>query len=355
MAQYPVTDHYYTIDSLNYILSGPTGLGQELSGFSSSVPGYLTGNYREPFVLRTVGGQADGSAGDTFVTMSTDTSQIKPGMTVTGNNITNPTTVTSVVADVVNLSAPILNDLSGTNLTFTQPQTPMLTVAPIALGTSEMLDAYTWKFTFAAPQAQPPFFNGQPILVDGVTNSDYDGYYNPIGVVSCTTTYVIAKTVGAYPIVAPSTGGTVSLDSFDVLLSTDCNAKLIVTSPQERVMLNAQLENLMNYSGSGPGIYYTVSLNRYKAEVTVNPFSDPQIKFFFDKTIAYRDYELLTSSVSETKETVFTGIVDQPGPGFYWYIVEIFLTRIGPIVAPTDVVDESILQLRSLSAQIVKP
>ena len=55
MAKYPVeyTDSEGVVDAINYVLSGPSGLGQNFAGFSESTPGYLTGNFRIPYVQPT--------------------------------------------------------------------------------------------------------------------------------------------------------------------------------------------------------------------------------------------------------------------------------------------------------------
>jgi len=55
MAKYPVeyTDSEGVVDAINYVLSGPSGLGQNFAGFSSSETGYLTGNFRVPYTLTT--------------------------------------------------------------------------------------------------------------------------------------------------------------------------------------------------------------------------------------------------------------------------------------------------------------
>ena len=55
MAKFPVeiSDNEGIIDGLNYVLSGPTGLGQNFAGFSTYQTGYLTGNYRTPFTQPT--------------------------------------------------------------------------------------------------------------------------------------------------------------------------------------------------------------------------------------------------------------------------------------------------------------
>jgi hypothetical protein len=290
MPQFPVSDQRGMIDGLNYVLSGPSGLGQNFAGFSSSLNGDATGNYRPPFTQENFG--------------------------------TLP------------------------NIGFY--------VDPIALSTAEMLDTRTWKFTFATPVLTAPFVNGQPIYVTGVTDSYYDGYYSPIGVTECTGAYVIARTQSEYALVAPSTGGTVSLDSMATLLSTDCNAKVTVSGAQDRVLLSAQLNNTMyldpaRFAGS---YYYSVQLNRYTSFPTNDPVN-PEYRFDFDKTIAQKDYLLPTpvAGITVEQETFFINFIDQPVPGYYWYILEVMYTD----NAGSQIVTNSVLGLRSFSAQVLKP
>lgn len=297
MAQFPVSDGQGVLDGLNYVLSGPGSIGQDLAGFNSDITGDLTGNYRVPFT------QYNGN---------------------------------------------ILPNVS-------------LYVAPIALSTSEMLDSRTWKFTFLIPFVQPPFINGQPINVTGVTDPSYDGYYSPIGVVECTGAYVIARSIDEYPLVAPSTGGTVDLNSNDTTISTDCNAKVTVNGAQDRVVVNAQLNNLIytdpsRYPGS---FYYTVQINRYIAETSTVPGNLGSV-FFFDKTVVSKQILVNTpiAGVTNDVETLFISVVDQPGLGqttfkgaYYWYILEIIFND----NAGSQLLTNSVLGLRSFSAQVVKP
>jgi len=51
MAQYPVADEAGIIDGVNYLLSGPAGLGQNFDGFNSITPAYITSYFRAPFSL----------------------------------------------------------------------------------------------------------------------------------------------------------------------------------------------------------------------------------------------------------------------------------------------------------------
>lgn len=50
-AKYPVDqgDEEGILDAVNYLLSGPAGLGQNFAGFSSYATAYLTGNFRIPY------------------------------------------------------------------------------------------------------------------------------------------------------------------------------------------------------------------------------------------------------------------------------------------------------------------
>ena len=108
---YPISNQQDVIDGLNYVLSGPGGLGQDFAWFNSNGRDQfdLTGNYRVPF---------------------TEFNSNSPGVT----NIT-------------------------------------IYVAPIPLSTAEMLDERTWKYTFVTPAVgSAPFIPGQPITVSGVAD-----------------------------------------------------------------------------------------------------------------------------------------------------------------------------------------
>jgi hypothetical protein len=296
MAQYPISDDQGLIDGLNYVLSGPSSLGQNFNGFSSSLNGDATGNFRPPF------------AQDNFGTLP-------------------------------NVS---------------------LYVAPISLSTSEMLDSRTLKFTFATPLVQAPFIPGQAYGIDvvGVSVTDYHDYvYNygyQIGITECTTTYVLIKLNKDLTVLAPGTGGTIGINSMDLALSTDCNAKVTVTGAQDKIILSAQLNNTIYTDPTYyPGSYnYTVELNRYVGGPTYDPIN-PDYRFEFDKTIALKEYLVSTPAAGVTNEyeTLFINIIDQPVPGYYWYILEVTYSD----NAGGQIVTNSVLGLRSFAAQVLKP
>ena len=293
MSKFPVelTDDGGIVDAVNYLLSGPSGLGQFFKGFSSYTDAYLTGNFRIPF---------------------------------------------------------------------TQTTPAALYVAPISCSSAVQLDDRTFKYIFSAAQPSPPFALGNNIIGTGWTNGFYNGGTGPIGVAECTTTYVIFRTNGSYPGIGDDLLGgqvywnaTTDSGGDPVLMSTDCNARVVVTGATDRVFISAQLNDLISYTATvASDITYTVAVNRYLAEPNADPIN-PDFVFIFDKTISQKVYNYTgltgTGSLPEV-ETIFTTVIDNPVPKYYWYILELqFETTAGDLQ-----VDQCKFNLRSLSAQVVK-
>lgn len=306
MAKFPVevSDKEGIIEGLNYVMSGPSGLGQNFAGFSNYKPYWLTGNFRVPY---------------TKAFWSDEAKQ--------------------------EVNAPAL-----------------LYVAPISLATSEMLDGRTWKFTFATVQKTPPFALGNGITVAGVSDDFYNDTYGTIGVTKCTTEYVIARTTTSYPIHGAGTGGTVKLITGTGFNSTDCNARVTVTGGSDRVFISAQLDNVLTYliNTTPATLIYTVAVNRYKGFLNNDPIN-PDYLFDFDETVAQKSYAHAGLSGSGTiplTESVFTTVLDKPAPGFYWYILEVKFEFNTHLVAKKSEqngqVTSGLVGLRSLSAQVVK-
>lgn len=351
MAKFPVeiSDSEGIVDAVNNLLSGPAGLGQNFEGFSANGQNWywLTGNYRPPFT-------------------SPAEYTIGPG---------TPPYVDYTDVYYLNMPATIAG------------------AAPIDLSTAEMLDGRTYKFTFTTPILDPygyPVFKpGNIISVSGCVDSFYDGDYSPIGVVECTDTYVIARTGTESAIQAPTTGGTVSISwtkqiappsdpflpnfynpvpiSDTWLISTDCNAKATVTSETDRVFVSAQLNFVPIYWVNSAyefdpitqfAIY--IAINRYRG-VPAYDANNPDYRFIFEETIAediiYTDAQSPGYQEPNPFKEVFTSIIDSPGPGYYWYILEMsFVDFSDPDTYPLGRVQvlACTLGLRSLAAQVVK-
>ena len=167
-------------DALNYLLSGPGGLGQDFQGYQQWTTGWLTSNFRTPYTVLSYNGVCTGVSGELTIVAAANfnTNVLTAGMVVSGYgiapgavivNIGTPTTEgTTITLDLVN------TDDVDNDVTFSPAVIPQIYVAPIALGTSTVLDPYTWKFEFASPPVTPvPFALGNNILVKGVTSA-YD-------------------------------------------------------------------------------------------------------------------------------------------------------------------------------------
>ena len=366
--QFPLQGNNDTavVDGLNYVLSGPGGLGQDFNGYQQWTPGYLTGNFRIPYTQLSVNISCLGVNGDTFVSAVPTATGVRAGMTVSGYGIAGGTTVNSIGSTTdsgirVNLSAAITADIDN-DLTFTPNPLPKLYVQPIALSLSEWIDPYTWKFTFASPQASPPFALGNDIRVYGV-NAAFDGHYSPIGVVACTTTYVIAKTTVGYPFAAPAAGGNVWFYSTTTVpdvhaVSTDCNSKIVVNGGNDRVFISAQLNNIISYTATtSSNLNYAVAINRYIGSPNNDP-ANPGFTFDLDKLITKRVYSYSGLTGTGTLngglpiETVFSNFPDvNIKPAYYWYIMDVSfqVTNGGDLQVTSNQ-----LGLRSMSTQTVK-
>jgi hypothetical protein len=370
MASYPVEagDTSGVVEAVNNLLSGPGGLGQDFSGFASYVPAFVTGATRTPYTstgVQTTGATVSG-AFTVLLTASFNIDQIRVGMTVrtqglgvaTGAVIVTIGT-TTIAGTVITLDLANNGDYTGV-ITFLPFPIPRVYVPAINLATSQMLDKNTYQFTFASTQTSVPFVPGQGITIAGV-NSTYNGDYNPIGVVSCTTTQVIARTRDPFPIDPPASGGTVSYNftransyksTFD--MSTDCNSKVVVTGGTDRVFVAGQLNNTISYTATtASDLYYIVKITRYVGEPNTN-LVNPGFVFNPDETVASIEYKFPALNGTGTLpvvNTVFSTLVDADiAPGYYWYILDINFYRTSGDVEVTTCE----LAQRSFTAQVVK-
>lgn len=280
MAKFPInTEDDSVSDALNYLLSGPGGLGQNFNGFTSYSVAYLTGNYRTPF---------------------------------------------------------------------TQPTTRNLYVPPIDIATCETVNGRTTKVTFASTQPSPPFNPGDQVYINGSSNDWYDGYYSVIGILSCTTTECYIRYGVDYGLQDIGYGGTIELNLNDTDLSTDCNARVNVTGGTDRVFISGQLDQTLTYNSTSLAtLDFTVKVNRYIGFINDDPVN-PDYLFDLDGTVAEKDYSFeLDGTGTQTISTVFSTLLDEPNPGYYWYILEIYYVG-DPIIENIE------FGLRSLSAQVVK-
>jgi hypothetical protein len=402
MAQYPVADEAGIIEGVNYLLSGPTGLGQNFDGFNSITPAYLTSYFRAPFTLpkqssnipKTLWysdpidiGNITAIDSRTFE-VTFDTAQPTPPYTI-GQGLyildVNPT-VGGIVSDgftpsgtkvltteVLTFDSVIPTTVTGTGsgavvevvleasasepYTFSTPYN--LTVNYINRG-----DGYEVGDTLLIPGnliggTSPA--NDLTLVVDEVTNA-FNGYWTPPGVVTCSTTSVVIQANSDYDWPAYVSGGTIQLDANDDYVSTDANGRVQVYGPGDKVFVSAQIILDWNYVADDDGSQdIRVAIRRFAGFLdTSDPlnkdylFADPTTITEQRKTI---DVTAGTGSITN-QQFVFSTVIDSPsfiedgviqGYGYYWYILEVFFDSDGGAYT-TDVT----VNLRSLTAQVIK-
>lgn len=369
MAKFPVEigDQEGMVDAINYTLSGPSGLGQNFGGVNFSQPSWLTGNFRPPFTRLPISTLGLGADTGTSITASDPTgiligqyvsgTGIGTGALVAGTYTAGSTTVPLTVAN----SGPV----SGT-INFYNTVPDNLYVAPIALSTAQWIDEYTRKFTFSAAQPSPPFLPGNSVTTSGISIAGYNEKFIGPGVVECTTTYVTVKSNTPQSILGAGTGGTVgyfntiqapasgTVAAAETYLKTDCATRLTVSSPTDRVFINATLDNIISYTATAASdIQYSVLINRYLA-ITNNDPVNPDFLFSFQETIAERAYTTSVGIGSGTLEfdTIFGSVIDEPDSAFYLYRMDIQFRIVNTGGAAQ--IDRSEVRLRNLTGQVVK-
>lgn len=369
MAKFPVEvgDPEGIVDAVNYALSGPAGLGQNFGGVNYSQPAWLTGNFRPPFTRLPVSTLGNGADTGTSITVITPTG-IQAGQYVFGTGIgVNALVDNTYVIGSTTVPLTVANSgpVSGT-INFYDTVPDNLYVAPISLSTAQWIDEYTRKFTFTAAQPSPPFLPGNSVTVAGVSIAGYNERFIGPGVVECTTNYVTVKSATPQGSLAAGAGGTVGYfntlqapavgvnAAAETYLKTDCSTRLTVTSPTDRVFINATLDNTIYYTASAASdIQYTVLVNRYLA-VSNNDTTNPDYIYSFQDTVAERAY---TTSVgigsgSFNFDTIFGSVIDTPGPGFYLYRLDVQFRIINTGGAAQ--ITRSELRNRNLTGQVVK-
>lgn len=360
---YPITSGAGIIDGLNYVLSGPAGLGQSFDGFSSFVPANLTGNFRSPFTQLTYYIYATGTIGASTVVVDSKTN-IVVGQRVSGTGIGVGATVTNISGTTITLSVANTDDVD-TTLWFQPAHDAALYVPAINLSNAQQLDNRTIKYTFATPQSYPPFQLGNGLSVKSINPSTYNSNnlknvgssINQIGVIECTTTYVVVRTVDVIktPLGSYVSGGTVGYTSTDTTSnSTDCDIAVLINGAQQRVFISAQLDQTISYTTASPDdLNVYVSVNRYEATLNYTT-SGQQYSFENPQTIVVKEYKYPGLSGSGTLpllETIFTGIYDSPNPGLYRYILEVSFETTNVNLE----VSKDVFGLRSISTQVIKP
>lgn len=367
---YNEQDSNDVVDAVNYVLSGPSGLGQNFSGLSGYNVTSLTGNFRSPFVVATVSVNTLGANTSSTVTVDS-VAGIKEGYYV--GNAAGTIGVGAQVAvggidpntKTITLTVPNTGAVSGLT-TFSESISASMYVAPIAITTITWLSPYNIRINYAA-QPAPPFRLGNNVRVSGSSVGIYDYYYTGAGVIECTTTYAIVRSTRSIANPGVGAGGTVSVTNTiqppvgntvpapNDWIQTDCVANASVTGATDRVFISAQLDQRVQYAAvTSSNLRVTTAINRYRV-INIGDPANPELRNVFDATIAQRSN--LRTGITGTGEldnisTVFNTFIDQPAPGYYAYRLEV-LYRVVNTTGNMQVTAVEV-DVRTLSTQVVK-
>ena len=302
MAQFPIEidDSQAINEAINYLLSGPAGLGQNFQGFSAYLPSYLRPSNRQPWSL-----------------------PITTGL--------NPS---------IYLSIPINNIVTvGGN-----PSTLLLV-------------------TFTTPFATAPFEFGDRVNINNVIETGSDTSLNDTNFVvySCTTTDVTIGYNASFDSRTWNTyvsGGDIGRDRMNLELDTDCNGRVSVQGATTQVFVSAQLNLSWEYNCTNANDYIVrAQILRLKGFPDTTPGSND---YLFADTVLVSE-KTFTKSVTpgsgtQDLEAIFTTVLDGPNLnfGYYWYIlaVQFDMPQLDP---PYDItIGKAITKLRSLTAQVIK-
>jgi hypothetical protein len=299
MAQFPIEidDSQAINEAINYLLSGPAGLGQNFQGFSAYLPAYIRPSGKQPWSL------------DILSTL-------------------NPSFY---------LNIPI-ND-----------------VQPVGGATSQFV-----KFVFTSAQPTAPFQYGDSLETDNIVAGGVDpNFYNDSWTVySSTTTDVTVVTSIAYTWPAYVSGGDVGRNFMNYGQDTDCNARVTVAGPTDQVFVSAQLDLSWEYDcTTGNDYNVVVSITRLRGFPDPTPGNND---YLFADTVVVSEktfYKTVTPGTgTQDLEAIFTTVLDGPNLdfGYYWYILTVKFVM-PQTVAPFDItIGKATTRLRSLTAQSIK-
>lgn len=274
MSQFPVEDQPGLYEGINYLLSGPAGLGQNFEGFSAYQPAFLRATFRQPFTLPA-------------------------------NTTLNP----SLYVDI-----------------------PISNAAPYPGGNPSVLI----EVTFASAQANPPFQPGDRIRVQNVDPGFYNDRYTVYS--CSTTAVVLNFNGTEYTWPAYVSGGRLFREYNNTALTGDNNAQVTIYGPTDKAFISCQNNFSFDYritGNTGSSLQVVSTVERWIGTPTNNS-SSPGVEdylFNFDAVVSEErfNFDNITANGTGNVNSIFTTVIDQPNFGYYWYFNNLSFNNVGPL------------------------
>lgn len=356
MSQFPLDTESDLVEAVNYLLSGPTGSGQNFQGVSavgldpvSSAPYYGTAI------------QTYYTGLPYFGSLGVRPSSEQPG---TQDELADPLLLPSIYY-------PIWNTLPGALA---------ITAITPASATGRDIEI-TVTLGALVNESQGPWADGQQVVISGAAETDFnrtytvvdfDAVFGPFNTVTLRSTETV--TWPTY-----TAGAVASINDFvlakEQRFFTGNQAIVAVNGPKERVFISSQSGNLTVYTYTkfvdifafDPAIKFQI--NRYKAiaRTTLPDSIDGQYyqgyEWAFDRTLVDLRkpiaWDALGTQVyaNTFTDVIYNNIIDNPNVGLYLYAFQIAQDAERD-ASPSDgaqlIVGASTTGVRSFTAQVIK-
>jgi hypothetical protein len=304
MSQFPVEtqDIQGLAEGVNYLLSGPGGLGQNFAGVTSSVPNWVTGNFRIPYTQATI---------------------------------------SQLYVPAITLSGAEMLDLRTVKYTFASAQA----VPPFSLGNGINVEGFV-----------NPIYNssGNGYTAIGVVQctttyfivrklSDASSFSPPEATASAIAYYYSTEYLVTDPL-------------NETFYSSVQDLRVTITGATDRVFVSSQSDITLTYTATGSGTAYVVAnIDRYRGFPNSDP-TNPDYFFQFDSTVIYKVYSFPYTAGTNTIDTftnIFTSVIDEPDTGYYRYFYSLGLGSDAAALEDFQFTNIEV-NARSMSTQVVK-
>jgi hypothetical protein len=371
MSQFPIDNNSDIVESVNYLLSGPTSIGQNFEGMSAVG------------VNVTVSGGFGGTT-QTYLT----------GMPILGPAyvLRPPEEQPGTVDNTDELFGIIYNDVYPIWNTVTGGLS-VVGITPITATGRKIYLTVDTTFAGVSFSSKWPFVLGQQVVLSGITPSSYNGTYTVLEPTGFTdpdiTVMLISDTAQTWP--AYTSGGTLKInDNFSgsspttQRFFTGNQAIVTVTGPTDRVFISSQMNNLIlftyiritTFPPGGASFTVQLEINRYRA-VQKTTLPDTGVGAIYSSGTAYNgylwefdktivsvptpvNYTLGATSIATNNfgNVIYNNVIDNPGIGTYLYAFQISQNayRDGTSAYPGTqlIIGAQTTGVRSFTAQAIK-